>query len=84
MKLSSIAMLEAVLASDSDAVYSIMCSHFNLPYLERIYIDVCPAIGTKKYAILWQEGCVYSWNSAAGWEEPRTADTPEAELLIRI
>lgn len=83
MKLSSIAVLEAITEGDYDAVYNIICSHFDIPALDRIYVDIYPAIGISKYAILWQDGYTYSWNSAVGWEEPRAADTPETELLIR-
>ena len=83
MKLSSIALLEAISEGDCDAVYDLICSHFHLQALDRIYVDVYPAIGISKYAILWQDGYTYSWNSAVGWEEPRVTDTPETELLIR-
>lgn len=83
MKLTSLEMLNAITSGDHDAVYAIICSHFGIEELDRIYIDAYPAIGISKYAILWQDGYCYSWNSSIGWESIRAMETPENELLIR-
>lgn len=83
MKLSSLEMLDAVIAGDGDAVYAAFCKHFDIMPASRVFVDIYPAVSATKYAVLWQDGYVYSWKLNAGWEIPIPTDLDTNELLIR-